>query len=65
MRKLKVKFKQSKKNKQFYWDVVASNGKKIATSGETFKTKLSCSKSFYKLFVAMRTDGGLIITEEW
>ena len=40
---MKIKIHRSKDN-QFYWTIVASNGRTLATS-ETYKSKQSCIKS--------------------
>lgn len=32
-------------NNQYYWNLVASNGQKVATAGERFTTKSACVSS--------------------
>jgi uncharacterized protein YegP (UPF0339 family) len=43
-----IKFYKAK-NKQWTWHLVAPNGRKIATSGETFSSKTKCTNSVGKL----------------
>lgn len=45
---MKVHFKKSPKNGEWYWHLKATNGKIIASGGEGFKTKWGVRRSARK-----------------
>jgi len=44
------------RNKEYYWNIKASNGQIIATSGEGFTKKYNCKESVKKLIEAFRLN---------
>jgi uncharacterized protein YegP (UPF0339 family) len=48
MKKRKLEIYKSRKNAQFYWRLVASNGKIVAIAGEGYTRKATCEKQASK-----------------
>lgn len=63
-RPIKVEFLISQSNREYYWHIKASNGKIIAYSGETYKTRAKCFKAFYSLMNNVMIDN-IKIVEKW
>lgn len=50
---MQVRIKRSKITRQWYWTVVAGNGKKVATSGESYRNRDDCWNMAATLFPSL------------
>lgn len=61
---IKIEFLRSELNGEYYWHIKSSNGKILADSGETYKTKAKCHKAFYSLIANILAEN-IKIVEKW
>lgn len=54
---MKIHIKKSTVHRQFFWRVHARNGKCVAYSGETYKSRAHCVRMAKRLFPALPFAG--------
>lgn len=54
---IKVEFYLSRAGGQWYWRLVARNGRTIADGAEGYSRKASVERAFYRMFHQLRQEG--------